>query len=106
MAVDVCLAVQEALSYEERKKFLANTVRDNPRLQGAKVADVLDILCDHNTYLDLVEPMYEAHHHATNSPQLIGICTRAIAVVYGTSHTTWGRVALLVAQVDLHLHLE
>lgn len=91
-----CLAVEAAMSPEERRRFLANTVGVNPNLLGAKVADVLDMMLDHDAYLDTIEMMYEGHREDTELPTLIPITVCAIAGAYGKANVTWERVKSLI----------
>lgn len=51
------LAADRTCSDEERERFLGHF----PRLRGAHVADVLDILNDADYRLDVLEPLAEAH---------------------------------------------
>lgn len=60
------LRVQEILTQHERERFLATVLRFMPRLRGAHVADVLDMLHDQDFCLVLTEPAYEVfkgHKH-------------------------------------------
>jgi hypothetical protein len=60
MTKDV-LAVDRALTVEERGQFLAEVYNRIPRMVGAEVADVLDIWQNSDAFLGLVEPFWEAH---------------------------------------------
>lgn len=95
---DVFLDVADAMSPEERAMFLDKVVRGNPSLVGAKVADVLDMLVDHDAYLDVVELMYEAHRGDTDRPSLISVAVCAMAGTYGKVNTTWERVHSLITK--------
>jgi len=55
------LAVAGCLTAEERARFLAEVYNRMPRLQGAAVADILDIWQNCDAFLGLVEPFWEAH---------------------------------------------
>lgn len=55
------LAVDRALTDEERARFLTEVYNKMPRLQGAHVADVLDIWNNSDAFLGLVEPFWEQH---------------------------------------------
>ena len=50
---------EELLTSEERALVLGLCARLYPRLRGAGVADILDILWDHDQFLDYLEPFYE-----------------------------------------------
>lgn len=54
---DLLLKADKVLTDAERAAFLARF----PRLQGAHVADVLEILVSHDENLDVIEPIFEAH---------------------------------------------
>lgn len=59
------LAVEAIMTPEERQAFLARLVDANPRLQGAQVADLLDILENGDARLDVLEDeRYEAVYDA------------------------------------------
>lgn len=60
MTQDV-LAVDRALTDEERALFLSEVFNRMPRLTGAHVADVLDIFENSDAYLPITEPFWEAH---------------------------------------------
>jgi hypothetical protein len=53
------LAVERVLSVESAKA-LENFIAFNPRQRGAHWADVLDILDDSDSNLEVTEPLYEA----------------------------------------------
>jgi hypothetical protein len=52
------MAVAHALTAAEREKFLAKTSRWRG-MDGADVADVLDMTVDHDMFLDTTEPFFE-----------------------------------------------
>lgn len=53
-------AVAHALTAGEREQFLAKTSRW-PGMDGAEVADILDLTTDHDEFLDQTEPFFEMH---------------------------------------------
>lgn len=53
------MAVTHSLTAAERTLFLGKVARRYPRLDGAGVADVLDLTTDHDMFLDKTEPFYE-----------------------------------------------
>lgn len=55
------LAIDRALTDEERALFLERVYNRVPRLVGAHVADVLDIWDNSDAFLGLTEPFWEAH---------------------------------------------
>lgn len=52
------MAVAHALTAAEQTMFLGRVARLYPRLQGAQVADVLDLTADHDMFLDQTEPFF------------------------------------------------
>lgn len=60
------LAVDRALTDEERARFLAEVYNRMPRLVGAHVADILDIWQNSDAFLGLTEPFWEAHEAELN----------------------------------------
>jgi hypothetical protein len=55
------LAVDRCLTEDERALFLSRVVARMPRLDGAHVADILDIWQSGDAYLSLTEPFWDAH---------------------------------------------
>ena len=55
------LAVDRCLTPEERALFLTEVYNRMPRLNGAHVADILDIWDSADAFLGLTEPFWEAH---------------------------------------------
>jgi hypothetical protein len=53
-------AVAHALTADERAQFLAKTSRW-PGMDGAEVADILDLTTDHDEFLDQTEAFFMAH---------------------------------------------
>ena len=71
------LGVEAILSDEEKDTFLENVFAEYPNLRGAHVADVLDIMYDHDEHLEVTEPQYEEHEEeiiAFGIPKLFGLC--------------------------------
>jgi hypothetical protein len=60
MTKDV-LAVDRCLTDDERARFLAEVYNKMPRLNGAHVADILDIWQSADAFLGLTEPFWEEH---------------------------------------------
>lgn len=85
MTSNVYLRVEQAMTSDERERFLSNFVALNPRWQGAHVADVLDALSNQDSHLEIVEPLYEARGGEVPEPGLLGACARAVAVVEGSA---------------------
>jgi hypothetical protein len=53
------MAVAHSLTEAERTAFLGKVTRTYPRLNGADVADVLELTADHDMFLDRTEPFFE-----------------------------------------------
>lgn len=66
------LAVEAALTEEERAQILAATAGPGTSLHGAAVADVLDILANHDAHLEWTEPFYDS------DPRLLAVLYAAI----------------------------
>lgn len=91
------LAVERAMTLEEREQFLARFVGINPHYDGAHVADILDILNDSDSHLDVTEPLLEAHADEIGEDvQLASLCTLAAIYAHGeiapdqACHGCWG----------------
>ena len=94
------LAIDQAMTAAERTTFLAAFTLLNPHWRGAHVADVLQVLGESDSHLEVVEPMYEAHEKEVSNPRLIGPATRAVYLVHGPEGVTWERVRELIARVE------
>lgn len=91
---DIVLAVQKALTEEERNVFLQKFTWLNPRWQGAHVADVLQALDERDEDLSVVEPLYEAHGGEVPEPGLIAAAARVVVTLKGSA--PWEEVRGLV----------
>lgn len=58
---DAYMEIEARMTTEERALFLSVIHRTNPRLRGAKVADVLAMMDDQDAMLNLLEPFLETH---------------------------------------------
>lgn len=67
-------------------------------MKGAAVADVLDILLDHDAHLDVLEPMRERLAGNLENPRLLG--PAALAVLYAYGEATDEKVLELIARLD------
>ena len=78
---DAVMAVADALTVDEQAEFLRIVAEQWPGLRGAHVADVLDIAADHDMFLDVTEPFYEAHE--AELPESMGMpyATRALVIL-------------------------
>lgn len=97
---DVYLAIERSMTEEAREKFLATFLRINPTWRGAHVSDVLANLCNVDSHLDVVEPMYEQHAEEVGPElaTLIGPSTLAVLYVHGREGVTWERVRNVMDQ--------
>jgi hypothetical protein len=82
--VDWSLAIQRALTDEETKAFLDRWASLNPHWRGAQVADVLEVLWDSDSHLDLVEPRWERLMAADDADEDAARidCLAALVVIY------------------------
>jgi hypothetical protein len=58
------LAVEAAMTEEDKARFLGLTAPPGSGLNGAAVADVLDIYADHDECLEWTEPFYDSVAYA------------------------------------------
>lgn len=77
---DIYLEVEHRMTPEERSRFLEEVHEFNPRLRGAKVADVLAMMHDADSCLNLVEPATEKLADHPNA-DLIGPAAIAVWVL-------------------------
>jgi hypothetical protein len=56
-------AVAEALTRDQRGAIQERFATVNPHMRGVSVADILSMLCDHDSDLEQVEPFFDAHPH-------------------------------------------
>jgi hypothetical protein len=67
---DALMAVARSLTPDETAAFLARLAPPGSRLHGAEVADLLDMLDQHDAWLDQIEPFYADNEHEL--PQVAG----------------------------------
>lgn len=102
MKTDLLLAADQAVSPEERRAFLDHF----PKMQGAHVADILEMLDDNDAHLDVVEPMYEQHAHEVPEPGLLAIATHLCIGIRGdVTGVDWESVRELVERIRPRLAL-
>jgi hypothetical protein len=99
MQTDVWLAADAAVTEDERRAFLDRF----PRLRGAYVADVLDILDNHDEYLDVLEPMHEEHGADVPNKRVLTAATLLCAGIHGADAVTWGRVRELAERIGAQM---
>ena len=75
------LDVADALDPGQREMVLRRWVTANPRQAGARVADVLYLLADADSDLDMIETFYDTHPGLPDHP----------AAAYALRALIWGR---------------
>jgi len=97
--LNVYLDVEAALSEDERREFLDAVARLDPRLRGAKVADVLSIADDADSFLGIVEPMFEEHADELTAMEANALFRPAVCariVLAGREDPGWESVRELI----------
>lgn len=69
---DPCLAIEAAMTEEQRQAFLGRFYRLNPHWRGARVADILDELDNADANLEVTEPFFERHSDLLSIPAAPG----------------------------------
>lgn len=90
------------MSPDERKMFLDRFTEINPHWRGAHVADVLDVLADSDSHLEVVEGFHE-EHPVEMADGYGGFCTLAIIYAYGDFNPPWEWVDKLLKKVRLEV---
>jgi hypothetical protein len=93
------MAVAHALTADERASLLGNAVRRYPGLDGAEVADVLDLTTDHDKFLDVTEPFLE--RYSDQLPQDVRLNAAMHAIVLLGLKLTPGRLVSLLQRAGL-----
>ncbi len=78
MDPDRFLAVQNALTPDQRARILKNFGESNPHWRGAHVADILAALTDSDSYLEVTEPLLDDVD--LNGPSRISLKLRPLLV--------------------------
>lgn len=81
---DVYLAIEAALTFEQRDLFLEQFHRMCPRQQGIHIADAVDILCNQDAHIDYTEPLWEAHGDEITEDLRDFVTPATIALIYVT----------------------
>jgi hypothetical protein len=88
MSANAVLAVEHNMTEAERAKFLnrMTVVHGNTHLEGAGVADILDMLYESDAYLGIVEPFYEQNEalwtdHPLDMKIRLSVATRGAVVL-------------------------
>jgi hypothetical protein len=82
---DAAARVSENMNAAERQKFLDRmTGKRNPRLRGAHVEDILDMLWEHDAYLGVLEPFYERNEALWKAAESSGDAAQRWALSYAS----------------------
>jgi hypothetical protein len=92
------LAVDRALTSDERDLFLGMFCALNPHWRGAHVADALEALNNADAHCSIVEPMYEAHGEEVPEEGLLASATCAAIYIHTPGGVTWERVLDIVTR--------
>lgn len=85
---EIYLAVQDAMSEAAQTRILEWWARTNPYRRGAHVADILDLLYESDSYLNLSEPFWERHGERLAGElgehwQTVGVSAVAAVILMG-----------------------
>lgn len=98
--IDAPTLIAVAMTEEERTTFLKIIHEHNPNMRGAHVADVLDIMAQHDSHVGVVEEYLEQHQ--VEHPSLLGAAVRAMFFIKGgQSEVRWEDVEELMKRVQL-----
>jgi hypothetical protein len=96
----VLLAVEAAMTEDQRTEFMRRFLSVNPGWRGAEVADVLDNLQESDSDLGWVEPFMQRHPDLAARPG----CGCAIrALIHGGGEVSEWEVRALLNRADEHL---
>lgn len=98
MTTDHILAIETALTDQERKAILDRAAALNANYHGLKVGDVLGILLEHDAHLDVLEVMHDKHAASLKDPRLLAPAVLAVLYVYGQARDD--RMLELVGRVE------
>lgn len=93
------MAVAHALTEAERASLLGNAVRRYHGLDGAEVADVLDLTTDHDEFLDKTEPFLE--RYGAQLPQDARLNAAMHAILLLKRELTPGRLISLLQRAGM-----
>ncbi len=101
MNKDPNLLVQSAMTEDQRSAFLAAVVEQNPNLQGAHVADVLDMMANQDAHLGECEAVHEVLSSllAKRVMPLVRLCTFVSIYTSEERHADPFNVLSLVLEV-------
>ncbi len=100
MATDIFLEADRSLTANERRDFLDRF----PQQRGAHVADILSMLDDNDSYLDVVESMHEEHGHEVPEPRLLAVATYICMGIYDGA--VWGTVSPVISRIRQRMPLK
>ena len=81
------IAVENCLTEDAKELLLQNTLKINPQLEGAKVADILDMYYNADAMIDLSEPFWERHSdHSVREVPAIYVSLALIATALMLNH--------------------
>lgn len=95
---EASLAVEAAMTEDEKAKFLIVFCDLNPHYKGAHVADVLDELNGRDAHCDQVELMLQTHVPAEDDV-LVATAIRACLYLHHPRRYVWQDVAELLSRV-------
>jgi hypothetical protein len=97
----VLMAAETALTSAERTAFLD---RFEPH-RGAHVADILDMLDDTDSNLDVIEAYYENHAQDVPEPNLLSTATYLCLYLGDVHSLTWDKVKAMIERIRRYLGL-
>ncbi|PBV09243.1 hypothetical protein CJU35_05145 [Pseudomonas aeruginosa] len=86
------IAADKALTSAERESFLDRF----PRQNGAHVADILSMMDNADSNLELIEAMYDEHGSEVDEPGLLSTACHVCAVL---DQTSWSDVSAMVDRI-------
>jgi hypothetical protein len=92
---DPLVLLQEALDDAETHQFLAASRDRWPRLDGARVADVLEMTTSHDLFLGQTEPFFEAHPDELRGARGVTAVLHAL-IILGRELTVANAIRLLM----------
>jgi hypothetical protein len=90
----------QANMYAECEKALRKFVSINPHYNGAEWWDVLSVLCDSDSHLDITEPMCEEMEEWDTLREFVTLTCIYASKPFATEYTTAMRVTAVQATID------
>lgn len=91
---DVLIAIERTMGVASREQWLARAIEQYPRMDGAKVADVLELLMETDAFLPLIEPYLD------------GAGAKLADELGGTLVSASARAAIVYASADYEVRAE